>query len=67
MSDRTYAYVHLRLTMLAPLRFGEEAVQRMVDFIEDAREEGLFSSDPRVLDVGAWSEKKEGWAVNLPD
>ncbi|UZJ54591.1 hypothetical protein CBS101457_003911 [Exobasidium rhododendri] len=32
--------------------FGEEAVQRMVDFLDEARDEGLFGKTPSVLDLG---------------
>lgn len=34
------------------VRFGEDAVQRMVDFIDVAREEEIFSEMPTVLDLG---------------
>lgn len=34
------------------LRFGEEAVHRMVRFIEDAKEDGTLADDAQVLDVG---------------
>lgn len=33
-------------------RFGEESVQRMVDFVDEARDEGLFPESPSVLDIG---------------
>jgi hypothetical protein len=37
---------------LMACRFGEEAVQRMVDFVEEGVETGLFKDRPTVLDVG---------------
>lgn len=33
-------------------RFGEEAVQRIVTFVEDAKEESVFPDSPTVLDLG---------------
>lgn len=50
-----FAIVQGNMLLIDSARFGEETVQRMVDFVENELESAsIFPKNPSVLDVGTY-------------